>query len=47
MDWLTYSWLEKNIWWIAILMSFFGIVLLLFPIFLGYDIQKDEEKRKK
>ena len=46
MDWLTYSWLGENIWWIAILMSFFGIALLLFPVFLGYNMQKDEDMKK-
>ena len=47
MDWLTYSWLEKNMWWIAVLMSFFGLILLLFPVFLGYGMKKEDKDRIK
>ncbi len=45
-NWLTYSWLMDNMWWLSIGMVVSMVILFLFPVLLGYDLKKDEEKRK-
>jgi len=45
-DWLTYSWLMKNMWWLSIVMVASIMILFLFPLLLGYDLKKNEDKKK-
>jgi len=46
-DWLTYSWLIENMWWLSIGMVASIVILFLFPLLLGYDLKKNEDKKKK
>ena len=44
---MSYSWFEANMWWIAIIMICFMIILLLFPVFIGYDMKKEEQSKRQ
>ena len=46
-EWLTLSWLMKNLNWIILFLSISIIVLFLFPVLLGYDLYDKDEKIKK
>ena len=43
-DWLTYSWIINNMWWLCIAMIGSIVVLFLFPVLLGYDLKKESDK---
>ena len=46
-EWLTLSWIMKNLNWIILFMSISIIVLFLFPVLLGYDLYDKDKKIKK
>lgn len=46
-DWLTLSWLMKNLDWFIILLALSMLILFLFPVLLGYDLKTKAEKREK
>ena len=46
-SWLTYGWLVKNMGIIIFILIITILVLLLFPLLLGYDMNKEAESRNK
>ena len=44
-DWLTYNWLINNMSTIVVVMLLSVSMLLIFPIFLGFDIKKETKKK--
>ncbi len=45
-DWLTYAWLNENIGTVIIGLIVSVSILFLFPLLLGYDLKKEEGKKK-
>ena len=43
-DWLTYAWLNENIGTVIIGLMISVSILFLFPLLLGYDLKKEEDK---
>ena len=46
-EWLTYSWLEDNIFILGAIILFSAAVLFLFPLLLGFDMKKEVYKKNK
>jgi len=44
-DWLTYDWLNENIEIVIIGLIVSVSILFLFPLLLGYDLKKKEDKK--
>ena len=44
-SWLTYSWLNENIGTVIVILIFSVGLLFLFPVLLGYDLKKEEDKK--
>ena len=44
-DWLTYAWLNENIGTVIIGLIVSVSILFLFPLLLGYDLKKEEDKK--
>ena len=43
---MTLEWFYQNLFWIVIILSISAFILLLFPILLGRDLIKKENKKK-
>ena len=46
-DWLTYSWLQENIFLLGFIILFSIAILLLFPLLLGFDMKKEINRKNK
>ena len=46
-DWLTLTWIMKNLNWIILSLSISIIVLFLFPVLLGYDLYDKDNKKNE
>ena len=46
-EWLTYSWFLDNVFILGVIMLLSAGVLLLFPVLLGYDMNKEIAKKEK
>ena len=46
-EWLTYSWFLDNIFILGAIMLLSAAILLLFPVLLGYDMNKEINKKEK
>ena len=45
-DWLTIQWLMSNLEWIIIFLIISVLILFFFPVILGYDLYKKDQKDK-
>ena len=43
-DWLTMSWVQQNLEWLVGFLIVGIIVLFFFPLLLGWQLNKEEEK---
>ena len=46
-SWLTYSWLNENIGMIIVILMVSVGLLFIFPVLLGYDLKKEENKKNR
>ena len=46
MDWLTLEWLMKNLEWAVGLLAVGWLILVGFPVFLGYDLKKKTDRQE-
>ena len=45
-NWLTYGWLIEHMGSIILILIISIIILLTFPILLGYDLKKEADKKQ-
>ena len=45
-SWLTYSWINQNMGTIILVLLVSIGILFIFPLLLGYDLKKEEDKKK-
>ena len=45
MEWLTLKWLMNHLEWAVGLLSVGCLILFIFPILLGLDMKKENEKK--
>jgi len=43
-DWLTMSWVQQNLEWLVGFLIVGIIVLFFFPLLLGWQLNKEDEK---
>ena len=43
-EWLTFTWLMDNLFWICVVMIVSMLILFIFPVLLGYSIKDEIEK---
>ena len=46
-SWLTYSWLNENIGMVIVILMVSVGLLFIFPVLLGYDLKKEEDKKNQ
>ena len=46
-SWLTYSWLNENIGMVIVMLMVSVGLLFIFPVLLGYDLKKEENKKNQ
>jgi len=46
-EWLTYNWLQDNIFILGSIMLLGIFILFLFPLLLGFDMKKEIRKKNK
>ena len=46
-SWLTYSWLNENIGMVIVILMVSVGLLFIFPVLLGYDLKKEENKKNQ
>ena len=46
-NWLTYSWLNENIGMVIVILMVSVGLLFIFPVLLGYDLKKEENKKNQ
>ena len=45
-EWLTFTWLMDNLFWICVGMIVSMLILFIFPVLLGYSIKDEAEKQQ-
>lgn len=45
-EWLTFTWLMDNLFWICVCMILSMLILFIFPVLLGYSIKDEAEKQQ-